>query len=121
MKDKLTRREFLEKTTLTVAATACLASTDAETLAAQKSTLPKCKLGRTGVEVPALAFGGSRFLAVEREPSPILSSSRRLTVGLSRGRTNRKTHNTEAQRIHRVHRKLLILLCVLYVTFVPLC
>jgi len=48
MKNKLTRREFLEKTTLTVAAGASLTAAGAPTQAAQKKQMPMRKLGRTG-------------------------------------------------------------------------
>ncbi|MDQ3650053.1 MAG: aldo/keto reductase [Acidobacteriota bacterium] len=84
MKDKLTRREFLEQTTLTVSATACLASTDAETFAASKNTIPRRKLGRTGVEVPALAFGGgSRFLMYKDEEEALRVLNQVIEMGVT--------------------------------------
>lgn len=65
--DKLTRREFIERTTLTVAAGATL-PTILEADAQAKTTLPQRTLGRTGVKVPIIAFGcGSRFLMYEDE------------------------------------------------------
>jgi len=69
MKKKLTRREFLEKTTLTVAAGASLTAAGAQSHAApEKRHIPTRKLGRTGVEVPVLSFGGgSRFLMYKDE------------------------------------------------------
>jgi uncharacterized protein len=65
--NNLTRREFIERTSLTVAAGAALpALPEAEAGAAP--LLPRRVLGRTGVKVPILAFGcGSRFLMYENE------------------------------------------------------
>jgi uncharacterized protein len=65
--DKLTRREFIERTTITVAsATVLPAALESEAEAAAK--LPQRVLGRTGVKIPVLAFGcGSRFLMYENE------------------------------------------------------
>jgi uncharacterized protein len=66
-KEKLSRREFVERTTYTVASAAILPST-LETVAEAKTTLPQRELGRTGVKVPIIAFGcGSRFLMYEDE------------------------------------------------------
>jgi len=65
--DQLTRREFIEKTSLTIAAAGVLPSLT-ETEAAQKNTLPQRVLGRTGAKVSILAFGcGSRFLMYQNE------------------------------------------------------
>ncbi len=59
-KKQITRREFIERTTLTVAAGAAL-PTVLETDAEAKTKLPQRVLGRTGVKVPIIAFGcGSR-------------------------------------------------------------
>ncbi|MGH9839414.1 MAG: aldo/keto reductase [Blastocatellia bacterium] len=68
--DKITRREFIERTSLTVASATVLPtvleSEASEVGAAAK--LPQRVLGRTGVKVPVLAFGcGSRFLMYENE------------------------------------------------------
>lgn len=66
-KDKITRREFIEKTTLTVASAAALPSA-LEPEVEAKTELPRRVLGRTGVKVPIIAFGcGSRFLMYENE------------------------------------------------------
>lgn len=63
--DQITRREFIEKTSLTVAATSVLPSLSE---AAPKNTLPQRVLGRTGARVSLLAFGcGSRFLMYQDE------------------------------------------------------
>ena len=65
--DKLTRREFLERTTITVASAAALPA-GLEKIAEAKGKLPQRVLGRTGVKVSILAFGcGSRFLRYENE------------------------------------------------------
>src|SRR5262245_40610714 len=62
-KKKLSRREFVERTTYTVASAAILPST-----LEAKTTLPQRELGRTGVKVPIIAFGcGSRYLMYEDE------------------------------------------------------
>jgi len=66
-KEKLSRREFVERTTYTVASAAILPSAF-EPVAEAKTTLPQRDLGRTGVKVPIIAFGcGSRFLMYEDE------------------------------------------------------
>jgi len=65
--DKITRREFIEKTTLTVASASVLPSV-LESEVEAKNRLPQRVLGRTGVKVPIIAFGcGSRFLMYENE------------------------------------------------------
>jgi aryl-alcohol dehydrogenase-like predicted oxidoreductase len=62
-RDKVSRREFLEKTSLAAAALPALAATRAEAAA-----MPRRTLGRTGVSVPILAMGcGSRFLMYPAE------------------------------------------------------
>ncbi len=66
-KDKLSRREFMECTTFTVASAAILPSA-LEQEAEAKTTLPQRVLGRTEVNVPVIAFGcGSRFLMYQDE------------------------------------------------------
>jgi len=66
-KDKITRREFIERTTLTVASGAVLPSILDSTVDAQTG-MPQRTLGRTGIKVPIMAFGcGSRFLMYEDE------------------------------------------------------
>src|SRR5262245_34493110 len=54
--DKITRREFIEKTTLTVASATVLPSL-LESEAEAKTNLPQRVLGRTGAKVPVIAFG----------------------------------------------------------------
>jgi predicted aldo/keto reductase-like oxidoreductase len=65
--DKITRREFIEKTTITVASATVLPSVLESEIEA-KTKLPQRVLGRTGVKVPIIAFGcGSRFLMYKNE------------------------------------------------------
>jgi hypothetical protein len=65
--DKITRREFIERTTLTVASGAVLPAV-LESEAEAKTKLPQRVLGRTGAKVPVIAFGcGSRFLMYQDE------------------------------------------------------
>lgn len=65
--DKITRRKFIERTTLSVASASVLPSI-LESEADAEAKLPKRLLGRTGVSVPILAFGcGSRFLMYQDE------------------------------------------------------
>jgi predicted aldo/keto reductase-like oxidoreductase len=64
-RDKVSRREFLEKTSLAAAALPALAATSRAEAAA---AMPRRTLGRTGVSVPILAMGcGSRFLMYPAE------------------------------------------------------
>jgi predicted aldo/keto reductase-like oxidoreductase len=64
MARRITRREFIETTTLTAAGLAA-ASADAGAAAAALPTRP---FGKTGLQVTCLAFGcGSRFLMYEQE------------------------------------------------------
>jgi aryl-alcohol dehydrogenase-like predicted oxidoreductase len=63
--DKVSRREFLEKTGLAAAALPALAAAEPASAAA---AMPRRTLGRTGASVPILALGcGSRFLSYEPE------------------------------------------------------
>jgi aryl-alcohol dehydrogenase-like predicted oxidoreductase len=60
--DKVSRREFLEKTSLAAAALAAARPADAA------AAMPRRTLGRTGASVPILALGcGSRFLSYKAE------------------------------------------------------
>jgi uncharacterized protein len=64
MARRITRREFIETTTLTAAGLAA-ASADA---GASAAALPMRPFGKTGLQVSCLAFGcGSRFLMYEQE------------------------------------------------------
>ena len=83
--DKITRREFIEKTTLTVASAAALPSA-LEPEVEAKTKLPERVLGRTGVKVPIIAFGcGSRFLMYESEDEAL----REVEKSLKRLQTDR--------------------------------
>lgn len=76
-KDKVTRREFLERTTLTAAAAL-------PALAAGAEALPRRVLGRTGVPVSLLAFGcGSRFLMYEDEERALAILNRAVDRGVT--------------------------------------
>jgi predicted aldo/keto reductase-like oxidoreductase len=81
--DKITRREFIEKTTLTVASAAAL-PTALETEVEAKTNLPQRVLGRTGVKVPIIAFGcGSRFLMYESEDEALRALNHVIDSGVT--------------------------------------
>ena len=81
--DKITRREFIEKTTLTVASAAALPSA-LEPEVEAKTTLPQRVLGRTGVKVPIIAFGcGSRFLMYESEDEALRALNHVIDSGVT--------------------------------------
>jgi uncharacterized protein len=81
--DKITRREFIEKTTLTVASAAALPSA-LETEVDAKTNLPQRVLGRTGVKVPIIAFGcGSRFLMYESEDEALRALNHVIDSGVT--------------------------------------
>ncbi len=79
--EKVSRREFLEKTGLAAAAVPVLAASPR--LEPPATSLPRRTLGRTGVSVPILAVGcGSRFLMYrEDEASAVLE--RALGLGIN--------------------------------------
>jgi predicted aldo/keto reductase-like oxidoreductase len=82
-KDKITRREFIEKTTLTVASATVLPSV-LETEAEAKANLPERVLGRTGVKVPIIAFGcGSRFLMYDNEDEALRALNHVISSGVT--------------------------------------
>lgn len=81
--DKITRREFIEKTTLTVASAAALPSVLESEIEA-KTKLPQRVLGRTGVRVPIIAFGcGSRFLMYENEEEALRALNHVIDSGVT--------------------------------------
>jgi uncharacterized protein len=81
--DKITRREFIEKTTLTVASATVLPSV-LETEAEAKANLPERVLGRTGVKVPIIAFGcGSRFLMYDNEDEALRALNHVISSGVT--------------------------------------
>ena len=82
-KDQLTRREFIEKTTLTVASASVLPALLTEEAEA-KTKLPQRILGRTGVKVPIIAFGcGSRFLMYQEEEEALKIHNRVIDLGIT--------------------------------------
>ena len=82
-KDKITRREFIEKTTLTVASASVLPSVLESEIEA-KTMLPQRVLGRTGVKVPIIAFGcGSRFLMYENEDEALRALNHVIDSGVT--------------------------------------
>jgi predicted aldo/keto reductase-like oxidoreductase len=81
--DKITRREFIEKTTLTVASASVLPSV-LESEAEAKAKLPERVLGRTGVKVPIVAFGcGSRFLMYDNEDEALRALNHVIDSGVT--------------------------------------
>ena len=67
MATRITRREFIEATTLTAAGVAA-----ASVHAGAAAALPTRAFGRTGLQVTCLAFGcGSRFLMYEEEATAL--------------------------------------------------
>lgn len=81
--DKITRREFIEKTTLTVASATVLPSV-LESEVEAKTKLPERVLGRTGVKVPIIAFGcGSRFLMYENEDEALRALNQVISSGVT--------------------------------------
>src|SRR5262245_32299630 len=81
--DKITRRKFIEKTTLTVASASVLPSV-LESGAEAKTMLPQRILGRTGVKVPIIAFGcGSRFLMYENEDEALRTLNHVIDSGVT--------------------------------------
>ncbi|MCG3163912.1 MAG: hypothetical protein JMDDDDMK_05370 [Acidobacteria bacterium] len=81
--DKITRREFIEKTTLTVASATVLPSV-LESEAGAKTKLPQRVLGRTGAKVPVIAFGcGSRFLMYENEDEALRTLNHVIDSGIT--------------------------------------
>ncbi len=83
-KTRITRREFIEKTTLAVASAAALPDIlTAAAEAAAKEKLPRRVLGRTGTEVTILAFGcGSRFLMYKDEDEAVKNLNRVIDLGI---------------------------------------
>ena len=79
----VSRREFLARTTLSLASAGAMPSLAAAADAAT-SPLPRRVLGRTGVSVPVLAFGcGSRFLMYEEEGAALAVLEKALALGVN--------------------------------------
>jgi uncharacterized protein len=80
--DPVSRRDFLAKTTLTLATAGALPALAGA--AAGTTGVPRRILGRTGVSVPILAFGcGSRFLMYEDEEAAAAILERALSLGVN--------------------------------------
>lgn len=81
----LTRREFIEQTSLTAASAAVLPAVLTEpTEAAPAPKLPQRVLGRTGAKVPILAFGcGSRFLMYKDEDEALKILNHVIDLGIT--------------------------------------
>jgi len=78
MTRRLTRREFIETTTLTAAGLAAASSS-----AAAADALPTRPFGRTGLQVTCLAFGcGSRFLMYEQEDAALQALNGTIDQGI---------------------------------------
>ncbi len=76
MKDPMSRREFLQKTTASFATVTAAGSLGAGTLLSDtkdlKNSIPKRTLGKTGVKVSQLAFGGgSRFMMYKSDEEAV--------------------------------------------------
>jgi uncharacterized protein len=81
--DPVSRRDFLARTTLTLATASALPAL-AATAAGTASGVPRRILGRTGVSVPILAFGcGSRFLMYEDEEAAAAVLEKALSLGVN--------------------------------------
>ncbi len=82
-KTKISRREFIEKTTLTMASATAIPGILSEAAAA-RAQLPQRTLGRTGVQVSILAFGcGSRFLAYQDEEEALRILNHVIELGIN--------------------------------------
>jgi aryl-alcohol dehydrogenase-like predicted oxidoreductase len=80
MGNRLSRRDFLGRSLGAVAALPSLPGV----AAAAAAKLPHRVLGRTGVSVPILAFGGgSRFLMYEQEEAALAALNRAIDMGIT--------------------------------------
>src|SRR5262249_9011641 len=79
----VSRREFLARTTATLATAGALPALAAAAAEKETAAFPTRVLGRTGVSVPILAFGcGSRFLMYEEESAALAVLERALALGV---------------------------------------
>ena len=83
--DPVSRRDFLAKTTLTLATAGALpALAEGGPAGGAAGGVPRRVLGRTGVSVPILAFGcGSRFLMYEDEEAAAAVLDKALSLGVN--------------------------------------
>lgn len=93
MSPRVTRREFIETTALTAGAVAAGAA------GARAAALPTRPFGRTGLQVPMLAFGcGSRFLRYEDEGRALEILNTALDQGITYLDTAASYGNGESER-----------------------
>jgi uncharacterized protein len=79
----VSRREFLARTTATLATAGALPGLAAAAADKETAPFPTRVLGRTGASVPILAFGcGSRFLMYEEESAALAVLERALALGV---------------------------------------
>ena len=82
--DAVTRREFLARTTVTLAAAGALPGLGTAAATVAGGGLPHRVLGRTGVSVSVLAFGcGSRFLSYEDEEAALAVLEKAFSLGVT--------------------------------------
>jgi uncharacterized protein len=82
MKNRIDRRRFIESGSAGIAATSIMLSGNC--VNAAKGEIPKRKFGKTGIEVPILAFGcGSRFLQYEDEEEALKVLNRAIDLGIT--------------------------------------
>jgi hypothetical protein len=82
--DALSRREFLTRTTATLAVAGGLPALGAAATEAVGAGLPRRVLGRTGASVSILAFGcGSRFLSYEDEEAALAVLEKAFSLGVT--------------------------------------
>jgi len=94
MTTRITRREFIEQTTATVAAVSALG-----TAGAAAETIPQRDFGRNGIKVPILAFGcGSRFLAYKDEEVALRILNEAIDSGITYLDTAAAYGNGESER-----------------------
>lgn len=87
-KRRITRREFIERTTMTVSSAAVLPAMLSDVASAgaipPAAVLPQRMLGRTKAKVPILAFGcGSRFLMYQDEQEALAILNRVIDSGIT--------------------------------------
>ncbi|HEY3132674.1 MAG TPA: aldo/keto reductase [Acidobacteriota bacterium] len=83
-KTRISRREFIEKTTLTAASAAAIPGILSEVTAMAAGQIPRRVLGRTEARVSILAFGGgSRFLMYKDEEEALRILNHALDLGIN--------------------------------------
>jgi hypothetical protein len=83
-KTEITRREFIKQSTVIVTTATMPAALTEAADAVAKPKLPQRVLGRTGAEVPILAFGcGSRFLMYQNEEEALRILNQVIDLGIT--------------------------------------